>query len=43
MHVNCGGHVFWAQEDDLDRSQPSKKSGCLSVHEHNSHKSREPL
>ena len=31
-------HVFRVREDDLDRSQPCKKLGCLSVREHNSRK-----
>ena len=39
--------MYWAREDDLDRGQPCKKSGCLSichsVLEHKSRKSRELL
>ena len=31
-------HVFRVREDDLDRSYPCKKLGCLSVCEHNSRK-----
>ena len=29
-------HVFRVREDDLDRSQPCKKLGSLSLREHNS-------
>ena len=35
-------YVFRARENDLDMSQSCKKSGCLSIREHNSHKFREP-
>ena len=40
-------HIFQAREDDVDRSHSCKKLGsrsvCLSVHEHNYRKYREPL
>ena len=36
-------YIFRARKDDLDRSQPCKNRGCLSVCEHNSHKSQGPF